>query len=326
MRRRPCSPTKMIPTPDLLAAKDAMDEKLEVWLAEVRSWSELQLERWAPGGEGSAHEAQSDREPWPRELVEACRYSLLAGGKRLRPALVRLFCESFGGSPEQASRPAAAVEMIHTYSLVHDDLPCMDDDDLRRGRPTCHKVYGEAMAVLVGDALLTEALAVVAGARADAGKMTRLLASASGGGGMVGGQVLDMTIAGSSASVEDVRAVHRAKTAALIGVACELGAVAAGASPGRQRLSRAYGVALGLGFQVVDDVLDVTADAATLGKTPGKDEELDRATSVAVMGLDGARAEAEARAREAREAASELGFERGSLPVLLIEGLLRRSR
>jgi geranylgeranyl pyrophosphate synthase len=237
---------------------------------------------------------------------------------------VRLFCSSFGGSDEDASRPAVAVELVHTYSLVHDDLPCMDDDDLRRGRATCHKVYGEAMAVLVGDALLTEAFVLLASAPQHASPLTRVLASASGGAGMVGGQVLDMSLSGAAATLEQVRAVHQAKTAALLGAACELGAVAAGANSEQQALSREFGQALGLAFQAVDDCLDATGDAATLGKTPGKDEELDRATTVAVLGLEGARAEALAQAAEARQLATRLDFSPQSLPVQLIDRLLER--
>ncbi|MCB9915188.1 MAG: polyprenyl synthetase family protein [Planctomycetes bacterium] len=290
------------------------DESLEAWLEAARRWSEAALERHAPAPD-----------TWPAPLAEAARYALFAGGKRLRPALVRLFCELEGGAPEAAERPAAAVEMLHTYSLVHDDLPCMDDDDLRRGRPTCHKVYGEAVGVLVGDALLTEAFAVLSGVGAAGGAMCALLARAAGGAGMVGGQVLDMTLAGSAADAAGVRAVHRLKTAALIAVACELGALAAGASAERRALARAYGEALGLGFQAVDDVLDETGDAATLGKTPGKDRELDRATMVAVLGLQGARGEAEARAGEALEAAARLGHGPASLPAALVRALVHRS-
>jgi geranylgeranyl pyrophosphate synthase len=299
-----------------------VDEELGHWLEEARAWSEehlegLTAEMLEPGEAGSL--------AWPAALAEACRYALFGGGKRLRPALVRLFCTSFGGSLEDAARPAAAIEMIHTYSLVHDDLPCMDDDDLRRGRPTCHKVYGEAMGVLVGDALLTQAFAVLAGAPSGAARMAGVLARAAGGAGMVGGQVLDMSVAGSGAQAADVRAVHLAKTAALIAAACELGALAGGASEQRCELSRTYGTALGLGFQAVDDILDVTGDAATLGKTPGKDQELDRATTVTVMGLEAARAQASALAEEAHAAARSLGFDEQSLPARLVDTLLQRS-
>lgn len=287
--------------------------EFDEWLQECRPWTEAQLERWMPAGPG-----------WPDELLEAMRYSLFGGGKRLRPALVRMFCEAHGGSPDQAARPAAAIEMVHTYSLIHDDLPCMDDDDLRRGRPTCHKAYGEALAVLAGDALLTEALALLAGADENAADQVRILAVAAGAGGMVGGQVLDLLTEGKTATIEAVRAIHRAKTGALFAAACELGAAAAGASGERRGLAGTYGLALGLGFQAVDDVLDVVGDAGTLGKTPGKDEELDRATSVAALGLEGARGEAERLTEEARDAARRMGFGGSDRPLELVDRLLQR--
>jgi len=287
--------------------------ELTAWLAVARRDCEAELEAWLAG-----------REDWPDSLREACAYALMGGGKRLRPALVRLFCEAEGGTAQAAGPPALALELVHTYSLVHDDLPCMDDDDLRRGRPTCHKVYGEAMAVLVGDTLLTEAFGLVSGAAAGAAELCAVLARAAGAAGMVGGQVLDLTLAGSGASAEQVREVHQRKTAALLGAACELGAVAAGAPPERRVGARDYGVALGLAFQAVDDVLDVVGDAGTLGKTPGKDEVLDRATTVVVLGLDGARAEARRRTEEARGAACALGYGPDSLASLLIDRLLER--
>jgi len=287
--------------------------ELTAWLAAARRDCEAELEAWLAG-----------REDWPDSLREACAYALMGGGKRLRPALVRLFCEAEGGTTHAAVAPALALELVHTYSLVHDDLPCMDDDDLRRGRPTCHKVYGEALAVLVGDTLLTEAFGLVSGAAAGAAELCAVLARAAGAAGMVGGQVLDLTLAGSGASAEQVREVHRRKTAALLGAACELGAVAAGAPPERRAGARDYGLALGLAFQAVDDVLDVVGDAGTLGKTPGKDEALDRATTVVVLGLEGARAEARRRTEEARGAARALGYGPDSLPSRLIDRLLER--
>ena len=287
--------------------------ELNDWLEENRSWVEGELERWIGQGVG-----------WPERLRAAMRYPLFCGGKRLRPALVRLFCEESGGSASDASRPAAAIEMIHTYSLVHDDLPCMDDDDLRRGQPTCHKVFGEAFAVLAGDALLTEALALLASAPERGDRMVRVLALAAGAGGMVGGQVLDLSTPGSGVSLEAVQEIHRQKTGALLGAACELGVVAAGASVDRQAGAGEYGRALGLLFQAVDDILDVTGEAGTLGKTPGKDEELDRATSIAALGLSGARAEADRLAEDARGIARRIGFGEGSLPQRLVERMLER--
>jgi len=286
--------------------------RLEAFLADTRRWNEAALERCLDeqGGE-------------PR-VVDVMRYALLGGGKRLRPALLRMTCTALGGDDRAATAPAVAVELIHTYSLVHDDLPCMDDDDLRRGRPTCHKVYGEALAVLAGDALQTAAFEVLAGEEHGA-EQVRVLARASGAAGMVGGQVLDLSLAGGTPTVDAVRAVHLRKTAALIAASAELGAIAAGVLDAQQRADAvAFGRALGLCFQAVDDVLDVTGDAATLGKTPGKDARGDRPTAVAALGLDGARAAAEALAEEARRAGERLGFLDGSLQRLLVDGILER--
>jgi len=286
---------------------------LRSWLGAARERTEDDLRAWLGDGAG-----------WPAELHEATGYALLGGGKRLRPALVQLFCEAGGGDLEAARRPALAIEMIHTYSLVHDDLPCMDDDDLRRGRPTVHKVYGEAMAVLVGDTLLTEAFLLLAGAEENGLDLVSVLAAAAGASGMVGGQVLDLRLPGSEATPDDVRQVHRAKTAALIAAACELGTIAAGGDEARRTAARTYGMSLGLGFQAIDDVLDVVGDAGTIGKTPGKDEVLDRATTVAALGLDGARAEAALRAEEARAEARRMGFGPEDRPLLLVDLLLDR--
>lgn len=288
--------------------------RLEGWLQASREETEQDLAAWIDGAQG-----------WPAKLQEATRYALMGGGKRLRPALVRLFCEAQGGERDAAKGPALAIEMIHTYSLVHDDLPCMDDDDLRRGRPTCHKVFGDAMAVLVGDTLLTEAFVLLASAPERGLDLVSVLSRAAGAQGMVGGQVLDLTLPGDSASIEDVRSIHRGKTAALIGAACELGALCAGADGTRREAARTYGISLGLGFQVVDDVLDVEGDASTLGKTPGKDEALQRATTVAILGLEGARAEANRLAEEARGAARAMGFGPEDLPHQLVDLLLARS-
>lgn len=283
------------------------------WWAESASWSARQLEQHAPRAAGGT----------PERLAEAMSYALLGGGKRLRPSLVRLFALAFGGTDASASRPAAAVEMVHTYSLVHDDLPCMDDDDLRRGRPTCHVVFGEALAVLAGDGLLTYAFELL-GAEAAGARMTAALARAAGPAGMVGGQVLDLSLPGSESGRAEVELVHRLKTAALISAACELGALAADAPQAGVEAARAFGLDLGLLFQVVDDLLDVTGDAGRLGKTPGKDAELDRATMVAVLGLEGARAEAERLASHARVAARALGDRERELALGLVDRVLGR--
>ena len=210
-------------------------------------------------------------------LDEACRYSLLAGGKRVRPALTLEFCRLFGGDPEAALPFAAAVEMIHTFSLIHDDLPCMDDDDLRRGRPTSHKVFGEAYALLAGDGLALDAFGLAASntrvspeARAAA---VGLLSAAAGCGGMVRGQIMDMFGEQRALTYEELLALHAHKTGALIRVAAQLGVLAAGYGVDSPEMAAAvgYAEAIGLAFQVVDDVLDATATAEALGKSVGGD-------------------------------------------------------
>jgi farnesyl diphosphate synthase len=293
------------------------------WLSETQAWTEAELARLLARSLGAA----------PERLREALAYPLLGGGKRLRPALVLGWCETLlerAGRPtaqaRELARPAAlAIECLHTYSLVHDDLPCMDDDALRRGRPTVHKVYGEAFGVLVGDAL--QALAFECAAHGPrAAEQVRVLARAAGAAGMVGGQVLDLASSEPAARVDlaAVRDIHALKTAALLEAACELGALAVGARATERRVAREFGHTLGLCFQAVDDCLDVTGDAATLGKTPGKDRRLERGTLVAVLGLESARAEADARAAEARAALAELGLVAECVPSRILEEVLSR--
>ncbi|WP_419192383.1 polyprenyl synthetase family protein [Engelhardtia mirabilis] len=287
----------------------------DAWIEAAQAWIE----------QGLAELVCAERRPeWPGLLREAMEYVLLAGGKRLRPALVRMVCEELGGTSELALPGALAIELVHTYSLVHDDLPCMDDDDLRRGRPTCHVAYGEDVAVLTGDALLTLAFEVLGGCGARAGELALVLARAAGSGGMVGGQVLDLRSDLRAPGHEGIREVHRLKTAALMGAASELGATAAGADADARAAAADFGRALGLCFQAVDDLLDVTGDAATLGKTPGKDAALERDTLVAELGLDGARAEAQLQAERARAAAARLGWVQGHRAVALIDRMLER--
>ncbi|MBL8857626.1 MAG: polyprenyl synthetase family protein [Planctomycetes bacterium] len=287
---------------------------VEVWLAEARAWADRELDLHLPR---AAEE--------PARLHEALRYAVFGGAKRLRPALVRLFATHFGARDADCALAAVAIECLHTYSLVHDDLPCMDDDDLRRGRPTCHKVYGEALAVLVGDALLTQAFGLLGRERTHASALVVCLAEAAGTRGMVGGQALDLSLAPHTISSNEVARVHAWKTAALIGAACEMGAIVAGAGATSEQRAREYGVQLGLCFQAVDDILDVTGDAATLGKTPGKDERAAKPTVVAVLGLAGARREARARAGAAEALALELGAQAGDLMHALPAGLLVRT-
>jgi geranylgeranyl diphosphate synthase type II len=243
-----------------------------------------------------------------RTLLEAERYSLLGGGKRIRPILTLGFCRLFGGEDAAALPFACAVEMIHTYSLIHDDLPCMDDDDLRRGRPTCHKAYGEAMAVLAGDALLTGAFEVaasnvVAGAEASA-KAVAFLASSAGRYGMVGGQVMDIEGETRTLSLDELLKLHAQKTGALISAAAVLGALAAGVklSDPRMEAVMIYAENLGLAFQILDDILDATGDAATLGKNVGVDRERGKNTFLSFFSVEQARQYAERLTTEAIEA------------------------
>jgi geranylgeranyl diphosphate synthase, type II len=246
-----------------------------------------------------ALEAHLDRcEGAPATLREAMSYSLLAGGKRLRPILALAACEAVGARPEEAIDAACAVEFVHTYSLIHDDLPAMDDDDFRRGRPTSHKKFGEAVAILAGDALCAEAFRVAAQNRK--GREERVadvvfeLARASGAVGMVGGQVIDIEATGKKISVGELEILHAAKTGELLLVAVRAGARMGGADDNKLSRLTIYGRALGLAFQIVDDVLDITADLETLGKDPGSDRDAGKTTFVDLLGVDGARARAKA--------------------------------
>jgi geranylgeranyl diphosphate synthase, type II len=258
---------------------------------------------------------------WPSTIHRAARYSLFAGGKRIRPLLVLAAGEAVGGATEALMPLACAVEMIHTYSLIHDDLPAMDNDDLRRGKPTSHKVFGEAMAILAGDALLTRAfhvlLEVAPGTPADDVRRrlraAAILGDAAGTSGLIGGQVADLEAEGrDDVTLPDLERLHRAKTGALLG-ACVLGGGVLGGA-GEADLGRLaqFGEAIGLGFQVVDDILDATEGADRLGKTAGKDAAAGKATYVRLMGLEGARAIAARLLAEARAAIAPLG-ERGAL-------------
>jgi geranylgeranyl pyrophosphate synthase len=292
------------------------ESSLVDWLAETRTWADAQMER-----------ALAELDLGPAAHGEALRYALMGPGKRLRPALVRLICNQLGGQDADAAPAAVAIEMLHTYSLVHDDLPCMDDDDLRRSRPTVHKVYGEAEAVLVGDGLQSLAFEWLARATGST-EQVAILARAAGPAGMVGGQSLDLAATGRGDAIDadEVRCIHASKTAALIAAAVEMGAVAGDASAEQRAGLARYGRGLGLCFQAVDDLLDVTGDAGTLGKTPGKDEAAQKATLVATLGLEGAREEARSLAQETREAALEAGCPEGGLALALVDHLLDRTR
>jgi geranylgeranyl diphosphate synthase type II len=256
----------------------------------------------------------------PATLREAMSWSLLAGGKRLRPILALAACEAVGGKPDDAIDAACAVEFVHTYSLIHDDLPAMDDDDFRRGRPTSHKKFGEAVAILAGDALCAEAFRVAAQHRK--GREERVadvvyeLARASGAVGMVGGQVIDIEATGKKIAVEELETLHRAKTGELLLVAVRAGARMGGADQAAMERLTVYGRALGLAFQIVDDVLDITADLQTLGKDPGSDREAGKTTFVDLLGVDGARARAQAVMNEGIGALEPFGGKADALRAL----------
>jgi geranylgeranyl pyrophosphate synthase len=253
-------------------------------------------------------------DPGTPRLREAMRYSTLGGGKRLRPALVYLTGESLGAALADLDAPAAAVELIHVYSLVHDDLPAMDDDDLRRGRPTCHRAYDEATAILVGDALQALAFSVLADhsmgnvAPAIRLSMIRTLAQAAGTAGMAGGQAVDLAAVGQTLSVDAVENMHRRKTGALIKGSVLLGAIGAGIDSGRDfQALESFGDEIGLAFQIQDDILDVEGDAAVLGKTTGADAALSKPTYPSTVGLPAARDRARALRDRAIAALAPLG-------------------
>jgi farnesyl diphosphate synthase len=274
---------------------------------DLGDWTRVRLERveqalsaWVP-------------DSTPAQLGDAMRYAVLDGGKRLRPLLVLGASEAVGGNADAALRAGCAVELIHAYSLVHDDMPCMDNDILRRGKPTVHVQFGEATALLAGDAL--QALAFELLAPADAGipdrtqaRLCRLLAQAAGHAGMAGGQAIDLAAVGQSLTEDELRQMHRLKTGALLQASVMMGAACGEPSPQACAGLETYGRALGLAFQVVDDILDVTADSATLGKTAGKDAAQDKPTYVSLLGLERARTYSRELLEQARGALGTTGL------------------
>ena len=257
----------------------------------------------------------------PTRLHEAMRYSLQAGGKRLRPVLVLATAELFGVRDDAALPAAVAIECLHTYSLIHDDLPCMDNDDLRRGRPTAHKAFDEATALLAGDALLTHAFALLGTAYTGelARQLVRELGSAAGSEHLIGGQMEDL-LAEKRADVTaaDLEFIHLNKTAAMIVAAFVLGGLVGGANESHLAALRAAGRHVGLAFQIVDDVLDATADSATLGKTAGKDAKADKATFVKLHGLDASRRFAAEQTQRALDALATLPGDHAFLSALIL--------
>ena len=221
-------------------------------------------------------------------VAEAMRYSLLAGGKRVRPMLTLAFCALCGEDWHSALPFACGVEMVHTYSLIHDDLPCMDDDSLRRGRPTCHKVYGEAMALLAGDGLLTQAFETVLAFPdpVKAAAAAKCLAGLAGYQGMVGGQCVDLSAGGQEVTIGLLKEMDQGKTVALIDAACRMGCIAAGAGEAQLAAASRYAQGVGMAFQIRDDILDVLGDAETLGKNTGMDAARDKRNYVSLLGVE----------------------------------------
>lgn len=257
----------------------------------------------------------------PATIHKAMRYSMFASGaKRLRPMLCLAAAEACGGDIEEAMPLACAVECVHTYSLIHDDLPSMDNDDFRRGKPTCHKVFGEGMAVLAGDALLTFAFELTAQAngwpRYDTRALVKELAVTSGSLKLIAGQVADLEGEGKKTSEKQLRFIHECKTAALLTTAIRFGGMSANATPKRLEALTDFGYSLGLAFQVIDDILDVTQTTEKLGKSAGKDLAAQKATYPAILGLDGARAEAHHLTTRAHEAIKPFGAKAAALRAL----------
>ena len=256
----------------------------------------------------------------PQTIHQAMRYSIFAGGKRLRPILTLAAAKACGGGSDQALAPACAVEMMHTYSLIHDDLPGMDNDDLRRGRPTSHKVYGEGMAVLAGDALLTEAFITLASTQATERYPLKeiLLEFATCGGSkkLIGGQVLDLEGENQDLALDQLIQIHENKTAALLTTSLRLGAMSANATEEQLTALTDFGYHLGLAFQVIDDILDVTQSTEKLGKTAGKDEAAQKATYPAILGLEESKKEAKRLTEKALNALKIFGAQAKDLEAI----------
>ena len=291
---------------------------------DLRSWNTARL------AEVEAALSHWVAEDAPEGLSDAMRYAVLDGGKRLRPLLVLAACEAVDGNAEAALRAACAVELIHAYSLVHDDMPCMDNDILRRGKPTVHVKFGEAGALLAGDALQALAFELLA-PEGDAvpasiqANLCRLLARAAGHEGMAGGQAIDLASVGLALDEDALRRMHRMKTGALLQGSVEMGAVCGAPTPAVLDALRGYGAALGLAFQVVDDILDVTQDSATLGKTAGKDAAHDKPTYVSLLGLEPSRAYAEALLAQALAALDASGLQNTDALRALAKMVVQRS-
>lgn len=293
---------------------------LQAYLSERAQLLEEHLERCVP------------LEPGPAEVLrEAMRYSLLGGGKRLRGILLLAACEVVGGVLEEALPAACAIEMIHAYSLIHDDLPCMDNDDFRRGKPTNHRVFGEANAVLAGDALLTDAFTLMAEKGQQSAHPERYLeaifelARAAGSSGMVAGQAADMAAEGRRVDLATVEYIHHRKTGALLRAALRCGGILGGASPKELASLTRYGEAFGLAYQITDDLLDILGNAAVIGKKVHADTARGKATYPAVAGIEAARERVAIALQEAREAIALFG-PRGEALAALADFVASRER
>lgn len=261
------------------------------------------------------------------EVVEAMKYSLTNGGKRLRPVFCLEFAKACGADRYTALELACAVEYVHTYSLIHDDLPCMDNDDMRRGKPSCHKKFGEATALLAGDALLTQAFQIVAASNLKDDKKVlavQLLSQNSGVEGMLGGQVIDLKYESQTPSLKQLLSVHRLKTGALISAACLLGCIAAGASETQIEAASRFAYNLGIAFQIKDDILDVVGDSAILGKNTGSDAANDKITYVSIVGTEKAQQDVKTLTDNAVKCLS--AFENVEFLVLLADMLVNRNK
>jgi farnesyl diphosphate synthase len=297
------------------------DTDFDAWKRDIQAMVEAALLAWVPADA-------------PAGLGEAMRYGVLDGGKRVRPLLVLAAARACGGAEPAALRAALAVELIHAYSLIHDDMPCMDNDVLRRGKPTVHVQFGQAQAMLAGDAMHTlafELLTAPAGREDDfevapalSARLCSLLARASGHAGMAGGQAIDLASVGKPLAHAQLRDMHRRKTGALLQASVRMGAACGQTDARAWEALSAYGDAIGLAFQVVDDILDVTQESATLGKTAGKDRDSDKPTYVSVLGLEAARGEAAALHAQAHAALRRSGLQDTRLLERLADRIVER--
>ncbi|CAM3572700.1 polyprenyl synthetase family protein [Polaromonas hydrogenivorans] len=320
-------PPSSTPPPPPAQETTDLNAPEKISLFDLRAWSagqlaaiEQALSRWV---------ASPVDAPAPAGLGDAMRYAVLDGGKRLRPLLVMAACAAVNGDAATALRPACAIELIHAYSLVHDDMPCMDNDVLRRGKPTVHVQYGEAQALLAGDALQALAFELLTpdDDSVDAptqARLCRLLAQAAGYQGMAGGQAIDLASVGLPLTSAQLHEMHRLKTGAVLQASVMMGAACGAASPAALAALRDYGAAVGLAFQVVDDILDVTADAATLGKTAGKDAAQDKPTFVSLMGLQASQAYAQQLHAQALASLQASGLENTQALQALADMLVNR--